>query len=176
MAGTTGAGLVVFVRGELIQSQHQQHSEGHAGHHHGGGEEAVTRDPLGGLEPRQQQGEGARRQHHAGGEPQHGIFHPLGNGAQEQGRQGAQRRGGKTRSAADEAIAYSGRDLPCCQHDETLHQEQQHGDQGEQQPQGDEGAIRYLLAQLDRPGRGEGRYVVHGASEDRNGERRAAIT
>ena len=176
MAGTAGPRLVVLMGGELIQPQHQQDAESHARHHHGGGEEAVACDPLRGLEARQQQGEGAGGQHHAGSKTQHGVFHPLGNGPQEQGRQGAERRGGKAGGTADEAIAHAGGDVTGRQHDQTLHQEQQHGDQGEQQPQGDEGAICYLLAQLDRPGRGEGRYVVHGASEDRNGERRTAIT
>ncbi len=176
VAGAAGARIVVLVGGELIQPQHQQHPEGHAGHHHGGGEKAVAGDPLGRLQARQQQGEGAGGQHHAGRKAQHGVFHPLGDGAQKQGWQCAQRRGGKTGGTAEEAIAHAGGDVTGRQHDQTLHQEQQHGDQGEQQPQGDEGAICYLLAQLDRPGRGEGRYVVHGASEDRNGERRTAIT
>ena len=149
VAGAAGARLVVLVGGELIQPQHQQDPQGHAGHHHGGGEKAVPGDPLGRLQPRQQQGEGAGRQHHAGGKAQHGVFHPLGDRSQEQGGQGAERRGGKPRDAADEAITHPGADVTGRQHDEALQQEQQHGGQGEQQPQGDEGAIRYLLAQLD---------------------------
>ncbi|MNH09837.1 hypothetical protein D3C79_692980 [compost metagenome] len=152
MAGAAGARLVVLVGGELIQPQHQQDAEGHAHYHHGGGEKAVTGDPLGGLEPRQQQGEGAGGQHHAGGEAQHAVLHPLRHGAQEQGRQGTERRGGETGDPADEAIAHPRADVTGRQHDEALQQEQQDGDQGDEQPEGGEGASLDLLAQLSRPG------------------------
>ena len=124
--------------GELIQPQHQQHPEGHAGHHHGSGEKAVAGDPRP-PQAWQQQGEGTGGQHHAGRKAQHGVFHPLGTARRNRAGSAPSAVAAKPGGTAEEAIAHARRDLAGRQQGEALQQEQQDGSQGEQQPQGDEG-------------------------------------
>ncbi len=152
MAGAAGAGFVMLVRGKLIQSQHQQHPEGHADHHHGGGAKAVAGNPLGGLQPRQQQGEGTGRQHHTGGKAQHGVLNLLRYRAQKQGGQGADGGGGKPGGTTDEAVAHAAGHLAGSEHDETLQQQQQDGSQRDKETEGGKWPRLQLFTQLGRPG------------------------
>ena len=148
MTGAAGAGLVVFMGGELIEPQHQKHPEGHADYHHGSGEKSVAGDSLCRLEPRQQQGEGAGCQHHAGGKAQHAVFYPLRNRAQKKGGQGAKCGGGKAGQATDKAVANARADVAGGQHHQALQQQQHDGRQSNEQADGDHRACPQLLAQL----------------------------
>ncbi len=141
----------MFVRGELIQSQHQQHPEGHADHHHGGGAKAVASDPLGSLQPRQQQREGTGRQHHAGGKAQHGVLNLLRYRAQKQSGQSTDGGGGKPGGTTDQAVAHAAGHLAGSEHDETLQQQQQDGSQRYKEAESSEWAALHLAAQLLRP-------------------------
>ncbi len=119
------------------------------GHHHGGGEKAVSGDPLGRLEPGSSREKALAASIMPAAKPSMASSTRWGTDRRNRAGRAPSAVAANPGGAADEAITHPGADVTGRQHDETLQQEQQHGGQGEQQPQGDEGAIRYLLAQLD---------------------------
>ncbi|MNM85678.1 hypothetical protein D3C81_978070 [compost metagenome] len=95
------AGAFVFVRGEAVEAEHQQHAQAHADHHRQCRVRAVAGDLPGCVEARQDQRERTGGEHHACGKPEHHILGARADFTQHHGHDRAQCGGGKPGEAAE---------------------------------------------------------------------------
>src|SRR5690606_25419127 len=133
-----GAGAFMFVGGEVVQAEHQQHAQAQSADHRQRRRHRVAQQPFGGLQARQDQREGAGGQHYPGGEAEQAVLGAGPHVPVRQRQQGAQRGGGETGQAAQQGVVQLHRVAVAQGVNDAGDQQQRHHRGGGQQAIGDQ--------------------------------------